>query len=63
MRALARSAAKIGLDDPNLKKLQGDALNPRDIETALDGMDVIKPMEGVNWTAAPETTPPKPRKA
>ena len=48
VRALARSAAKIGLYDPNLEKLQGDALNLRDIEAALDGMDVVIQTLGVS---------------
>ena len=48
VRALARSAARIGLSDPNLEKIQGDALNSRDIEAALDGMDVVIQALGVS---------------
>ena len=48
VRALARSVAGLGLSDPGLEKIQGDALNSRDIEAALDGMDVVIQTLGVS---------------
>jgi len=48
VRALARSAAGIRLSDPNLEKIQGNALDRRDIEAALDGMDVVIQALGVS---------------
>src|SRR5712664_4618881 len=48
VRALARSAAGIRLSDPNLEKIQGNALDRRDIEAALDGMDVGIQVLGVS---------------
>ena len=41
VRALARSAAAIGFADPKLEKVRGDALISKDIEEALNGMDVV----------------------
>jgi putative NADH-flavin reductase len=47
VRALARSAAGIELSDPKLEKIQGDALDSRDVEAALDGVDVVIQTLGV----------------
>lgn len=41
VRALARSAAAIGLLNPKLEKVLGDALNHRDVEAALAGIDAV----------------------
>lgn len=41
VRALARSAAAIGLSNPRLEKVSGDALNHRDVEAALAGIDAV----------------------
>ena len=41
VRALARSAAGIGLSDPKLEKVRGDALISKDIEAALNGIEVV----------------------
>ena len=41
VRALARSAAAIGFADPKLEKVCGDALVSKDIEAALNGIDVV----------------------
>jgi len=41
VRALARSAAAIGFSDPKLEKVRGDALVSKDIEEALNGIDVV----------------------
>ncbi|MDI1286723.1 MAG: NAD(P)H-binding protein [Reyranella sp.] len=48
VRALARSAAGIGLSDPHLENIQGDALDRRDIEAALDGIDVVIQTLGIS---------------
>lgn len=48
VRALARSAVGIRLSDQKLEKIQGDALNRRDIEAALDGIDVVIQALGVS---------------
>jgi putative NADH-flavin reductase len=48
VRALARSAAVKGLSDRNLEKIQGDALDRREIEAALDGMDAVIQTLGVS---------------
>jgi putative NADH-flavin reductase len=47
VRALARSAAGIGLSDPKLEKVRGDALISEDIEAALNGIDVVIQALGV----------------
>ncbi len=47
VRALARSAAAMALDDPNLEKVSGDALKPRDVQDALVGVDVVVQALGV----------------
>ncbi|NOT41391.1 MAG: NAD(P)H-binding protein [Alphaproteobacteria bacterium] len=41
VRALARSAAGIDLSSPKLEKVRGDALNRRDVEAALAGVDGV----------------------
>ena len=41
VRALARSAASISLSDPRLEKVRGDALISKDIEGALNGIEVV----------------------
>lgn len=48
VRALARSEAGIRLSDQKLEKIQGDALNRRDIEAALDGIDVVIQALGIS---------------
>ena len=47
-RALARSAAGIGLSDPKLDKVRGDALVSKDIEAALNGIEVVIQTLGVS---------------
>ena len=47
VRALARSAAAIGLSDPKLEKVRGDALKSQNVETALIGVDVVIQTLGV----------------
>jgi putative NADH-flavin reductase len=46
VRALARSG--IGLSDPKLEKVRGNALISKDIETALNGIDVVIQTLGVS---------------
>jgi putative NADH-flavin reductase len=41
VRAFARSANRIKLAHPHLEKRRGDALNPEDIQSALNGMDIV----------------------
>ena len=41
VRALARSAAAIGLSNPKLEKVRGDARNYPDVEAALAGVDAV----------------------
>jgi putative NADH-flavin reductase len=53
VRAFARSAAKIALDDPKLEKLDGDALDPTSVERALSGVDAVIQSLGVSF--GPET--------
>ncbi len=47
VRALARSAAGIGLSNPRLEKVRGDALKSQDVETALIGVEVVIQTLGV----------------
>ena len=47
VRALARSAERIGIVDSNLEKRQGDALDPHDVAAALDGVHVVIQALGV----------------
>ena len=49
VRALARSAPAIALSDPNLEKVQGDALKAKDVEAALTGIDVVIQTLGVGF--------------
>ena len=41
VRALARSAATLPLDDPSLEKVAGDALDPGTVAHALSGMEAV----------------------
>ena len=41
VRALARSAAGIGLSDPKLEKVRGDALKSQNVEAALIGVQAV----------------------
>jgi len=41
VRAFARTASTIPLDDPRLEKVDGDALDRRDIDRALEGVDAV----------------------
>ena len=52
VRAFARSANQISLDDVNLERFAGDALVPADIHRALAGTDVVIQALGVK--AGPE---------
>lgn len=47
VRAFARSADAIRLDDSNLERLSGDALKTADVRRALDGMDAVIQALGV----------------
>lgn len=47
VRAFARSANRIGLSAPNLERLPGDALNRRDVEAALAGVDAVVQALGI----------------
>lgn len=49
VRALARSATSINLSDARLEKVQGDALNQKDAEAALAGVDVVIETLGVGF--------------
>ena len=48
VRALARSAAAIGLSNPRLERVRGDALVKKDIDAALDGIDVVIQTLGIS---------------
>lgn len=52
VRAFARSAEEISLDDPNLERFTGDAIVPTDVRRALSGIDVVIQTLGVQ--AGPE---------
>ncbi len=41
VRALARSASSLDLQDARLEKVQGDALNQHDVEAAIAGVDAV----------------------
>jgi NAD(P)-dependent dehydrogenase (short-subunit alcohol dehydrogenase family) len=41
VRALARSARRIAVDHPKLKKMAGDALEMATVKRALSGADVV----------------------
>lgn len=47
VRAMARSASKLDIDDPRLEKRDGDALKPDDVASALAGVDVVVQTLGV----------------
>jgi len=47
VRAFARSTHLIRIDDERLEKRRGDALNPLDVENALDGIDVVVQTLGI----------------
>jgi putative NADH-flavin reductase len=49
VRALARSATKIAIDDPRLEKIDGDALDAETVERALAGVDAVIQSLGVNF--------------
>jgi len=49
VRAFARSAGAMTLAHPNLEKISGDALNARDVEAALAGVDVVIQALGVGF--------------
>lgn len=53
VRAFARSTATIPLDDERLEKVDGDALDRRDIDRALEGVDAVIQSLGVSFR--PET--------
>lgn len=52
VRAFARSADQIRLDDPNLERFTGDAIVTADVRRALSGIDVVIQTLGVK--AGPE---------
>ena len=41
VRAMGRSAAAMGIDDPKLERFPGDALDAGDVARALDGVDAV----------------------
>jgi putative NADH-flavin reductase len=47
VRAFARSADKIEISNPKLKKIAGDALRRADVESVLDGTDAVIQSLGV----------------
>ncbi|MEE9546878.1 MAG: SDR family NAD(P)-dependent oxidoreductase, partial [Hyphomicrobium sp.] len=49
VRAFARSTATIPLDDERLEKVDGDALDRRDIDRALEGVDAVVQSLGVSF--------------
>jgi len=52
VRAFARSADRIGIEDDRLEKLTGDALNPEDVAAALKGVDAVIVALGIPKTLA-----------
>jgi putative NADH-flavin reductase len=48
VRALARSARRISIDDPKLEKMAGDALEMATVKRALSGVDVVIQSLGVS---------------
>jgi putative NADH-flavin reductase len=48
VRALARSARRISIDDPKLEKMAGDALETATVKRALSGVDVVIQSLGVS---------------
>jgi uncharacterized protein YbjT (DUF2867 family) len=51
VRALARSASKIAIDDPRLEKIDGDALDRGTVERVLTGVDAVVQSLGVAFSA------------
>ncbi len=49
VRALARSASRIAIDDPHLEKVDGDALDKATVERALVGVDAVVQSLGVDF--------------
>ena len=49
VRAFARSTATIPLDNERLEKVDGDALDRRDIDRALEGVDAVVQSLGVSF--------------
>jgi putative NADH-flavin reductase len=47
VRTFARSAGRMTLSDPNLERFTADALNPIDVASALEGVDVVVQALGV----------------
>jgi putative NADH-flavin reductase len=47
VRALARSAARIAIDNPDLEKVSGDALDATIVRRALEGVDAVIESLGV----------------
>lgn len=39
--AFVRDGSKLGISSPNVKVVSGDALNPADVESAVEGMDAV----------------------
>ncbi len=52
VRAFARSAPRIPINDPNLEKVTGDALNKTDVARALAGVDAVVLTLGVAMNLA-----------
>ncbi|MEE4293859.1 MAG: NAD(P)H-binding protein [Xanthomonadales bacterium] len=52
VRAFARSADQICIDDPNLERFAGDATEPADVRRALSGMDAV--IQALGVTTGPE---------
>ena len=52
--ALARSARRIPIDHPKLKKMAGDALETATVKRALSGVDVV--IQSLGVSAGPEAT-------
>ncbi len=53
VRAFARSTATIPLDNERLEKVDGDALDRRDIDRALEGVDAVIQSLGVSFGPHP----------
>jgi putative NADH-flavin reductase len=49
VRAFARSARRITIEDPRLEKVDGDALDPAAVESALAGVDAVVQSLGVSF--------------
>jgi uncharacterized protein YbjT (DUF2867 family) len=50
VRALARSATLLALDDPRLEKIDGDALDKATVDRALEGVDAVVQSLGVSFS-------------